>query len=47
MLHEAGINLTATNILALPTATLDDDIETMRLNAEAKVKYAHAFLFQP
>jgi radical SAM superfamily enzyme YgiQ (UPF0313 family) len=47
MLHEAGINLTATNILALPTATLEDDIETMRLNAEAKVKYAHAFLFQP
>ena len=47
MLHDAGINLTATNILALPTATLDDDFETMRLNAEAKVKYAHAFLFQP
>lgn len=47
MLHEAGINLTATNILALPTATLDDDFETMRLNAAARVKYAHAFLFQP
>jgi radical SAM superfamily enzyme YgiQ (UPF0313 family) len=47
MLHEAGINLTATNILALPTGTLEDDIDTMRLNAEAKVKYAHAFLFQP
>ena len=47
LLHEAGINLTATNILALPTATLDDDFETMRLNAQAKVKYAHAFLFQP
>jgi radical SAM superfamily enzyme YgiQ (UPF0313 family) len=47
MLHEAGINLTATNILALPTATLEDDIETMRLNAQTKVKYAHAFLFQP
>jgi len=47
MLHDAGINLTATNILALPTATIDDDFETMRLNAEAKVKYAHAFLFQP
>jgi radical SAM superfamily enzyme YgiQ (UPF0313 family) len=47
MLHEAGINLTATNILALPTGTLDDDFETMRLNAQARVKYAHAFLFQP
>ncbi len=47
MLDEAGINLTATNILALPTATLEDDFDTMHLNAEAKVKYAHAFLFQP
>ncbi len=47
MLDDAGINLTSTNILALPTATIDDDFETMRLNAEAKVKYAHAFLFQP
>jgi len=47
MLHEAGINLTSTNILALPTGTLEDDLDTMRLNAEAKVKYAHAFLFQP
>jgi anaerobic magnesium-protoporphyrin IX monomethyl ester cyclase len=47
MLDEAGINLTATNILALPTATLEDDFATMHLNAEAKVKYAHAFLFQP
>jgi anaerobic magnesium-protoporphyrin IX monomethyl ester cyclase len=47
MLDDAGINLTATNILALPTATVDDDLATMRLNAAAKVKYAHAFLFQP
>jgi len=47
MLDDAGINLTATNILALPTATIEDDFETMRLNAQAKVKYAHAFLFQP
>lgn len=47
LLDEAGINLTATNILALPTATLEDDFETMRLNAQAKVKYAHTFLFQP
>ena len=31
----------------MPTGTLDDDFETMRLNAQAKVKYAHAFLFQP
>jgi len=47
MLRQAGIHLTATNILALPTSTLDDDLDTMRLNAEAQVSYAHAFLFQP
>ena len=47
ILHEVGINLTSTNILALPTATLEDDFATMHLNTEAKVKYAHAFLFQP
>ncbi len=47
MLDDAGINLTSTNILALPTATIEDDFETVRLNAQAKVKYAHAFLFQP
>jgi radical SAM superfamily enzyme YgiQ (UPF0313 family) len=47
ILHQAGLNLTSTNILALPTGTLEDDLDTMRLNAEAKVKYAHAFLFQP
>ena len=33
--------------MALPTATLEDDFATMHLNTEAKVKYAHAFLFQP
>ncbi len=47
LLHEANIILTSTNILALPTATLENDLETMRLNTQAKVKYAHAFLFQP
>ncbi len=43
----AGINASSTNMLALPTATLEDDLATMRLNSEAKIKYAHAFLFQP
>jgi anaerobic magnesium-protoporphyrin IX monomethyl ester cyclase len=47
LFHEAGIVASSTNMLALPTATLEDDISTMRLNIEAKIKYAHAFLFQP
>jgi len=47
LLHEAGIAASSTNMLALPTATLEDDFDTMQLNREAKIKYAHAFLFQP
>ena len=43
----AGIAASSTNMLALPTATLEDDFATMQLNREAKIKYAHAFLFQP
>jgi radical SAM superfamily enzyme YgiQ (UPF0313 family) len=47
MVREAGIHITATNILGLPTTTLEDDLDTMRLNAQAQMSYAHAFLFQP
>jgi len=47
LLHEAGIHLTSTNILGLPTSTIQDDLDTMRLNAKCHVSYAHAFLFQP
>jgi anaerobic magnesium-protoporphyrin IX monomethyl ester cyclase len=47
LFRQAGIHVTATNMLALPTGTLDDDLDTMRLNAQARVSYAHAFLFQP
>lgn len=47
LLHEAGIRTTATNILGLPGSRLEDDLDTMRLNAEAKVSYAQAFIFQP
>jgi radical SAM superfamily enzyme YgiQ (UPF0313 family) len=47
MMREAGIHITATNILGLPTSTVEDDLDTMRLNAEARISYAHAFLFQP
>jgi len=47
MVRAAGMHITATNILALPTSTLEDDFDTMRLNAEAHISYAHAWLFQP
>ena len=47
MVRDAGMHITATNILGLPTSTLEDDLDTMRLNAEAQISYAYAFLFQP
>lgn len=47
MFREAGIHITATNMLGLPSGTLEDDLETMRLNAAARISYAYAFLFQP
>lgn len=47
MARAAGLQITATNILGLPTSTLEDDFATMRLNSEARVSYAHAWLFQP
>ena len=47
LFREAGIHVTSTNMLGLPTSTLEDDLETMRLNHEARISYAHAFIFQP
>lgn len=47
LLRAAGINVTATNILGLPSGTLEDDLDTMRLNSKARVSYAQAFIFQP
>jgi radical SAM superfamily enzyme YgiQ (UPF0313 family) len=47
MARSAGMHVTATNMLGLPTSTLEDDLATMRLNAEAQISYAHAWLFQP
>jgi radical SAM superfamily enzyme YgiQ (UPF0313 family) len=47
MIRSAGIHLSATNILGIPTGTLQDDLDTMKLNADCRISYAHAFLFQP
>ena len=47
MFDAVGIAASSSNMLALPTATLEDDFATMHLNSEAKIKYAHALLFQP
>ena len=47
LVRGAGMHLTATNILGLPTSTIEDELDTMRLNAQAQVSYAYTFLFQP
>jgi len=47
MVRAAGMQITATNILGLPTSTLEDELETMRLNTQAEISYAYSFLFQP
>ncbi|MBX3000223.1 MAG: B12-binding domain-containing radical SAM protein [Caldilineaceae bacterium] len=47
LLRSVGINVTATNILGLPGSRLEDDLETMRLNADARISYGQAFIFQP
>jgi len=47
LFHEAGLNFTTTNIVGLPTTTIDDDLETLVLNMECRPAYAHAFIFQP
>lgn len=47
LIRRLGIQVTATNILGLPTSKIEDDFATMRLNSEAQVSYAHAFIFQP
>ena len=47
LLYEGGINLTTTNMLGLPTGSLEDDFATLQLNIECRPAYAHAFLFQP
>ncbi|MBN1434331.1 B12-binding domain-containing radical SAM protein [Candidatus Fermentibacterales bacterium] len=45
--REAGIVLVTQNILGIPTGTLEDDLDTLRLNIECKPAFAFATLLQP
>lgn len=47
MLKKAGIVVFADNIIGIPGGTLEDDLETLRLNAELDVDYAAATLCTP
>ncbi len=47
LIREGGLHFTTTNMIGLPTSTLEDDFETLALNVEARPAYAHVFIFQP
>lgn len=47
LIREGGLHFTTTNMIGLPTSTLDDDFETLALNVEVRPSYAHVFIFQP
>ena len=44
---ESGIMLVTQNILGIPTGTLEDDLDTLRLNYEIHPDFAFATLMQP
>jgi anaerobic magnesium-protoporphyrin IX monomethyl ester cyclase len=46
-LRRHDITFMTNNMLGLPTGTLEDDFETLELNAQCKPAYANVFLFQP
>jgi len=47
VLHEEGVITFVGNILGLPESTLEKDIETLRLNRKAGVRFADASIFTP
>jgi radical SAM superfamily enzyme YgiQ (UPF0313 family) len=47
LIREGGLHFTTTNMIGLPTSTLEDDFETLELNIQARPSYAHVFIFQP
>jgi radical SAM superfamily enzyme YgiQ (UPF0313 family) len=47
LIREGGLHFTTTNMIGLPTSTLEDDFETLELNIRARPSYAHVFIFQP
>ncbi|MCK4671913.1 MAG: B12-binding domain-containing radical SAM protein [Candidatus Aegiribacteria sp.] len=44
---ESGIKLVTQNILGIPTGTLEDDLDTLRMNYEIGPDFAFATLMQP
>ncbi|MGD8397351.1 MAG: radical SAM protein [Anaerolineae bacterium] len=47
ILRRHDVAFMTNNMLGLPTGTLENDFETLALNAECQPAYANVFLFQP
>ncbi len=47
LIREGGLHFTTTSMIGLPTSSLEDDWETLELNARVRPSYAHVFIFQP
>ncbi len=47
LLRKKGVALILQNILGLPTASIEDDLETLAINVECNPAYAWASIFQP
>ena len=47
IIREEGIHLITTNMLGLPTGSLEIDLATLELNVACQPGYANAFLYQP
>ena len=47
LLRRYGIAFSTNNMLGLPTGNLENDFETLELNAQCRPAYANVFLFQP
>ena len=47
LIRQGGLHFTTTNMIGLPTSTLEDDLQTLELNVQARPSYAHVFIFQP
>ncbi len=46
-LHDHGIAILADNMVGLPGRTLEDDIDTLKFNAECEIDYPLAMILQP
>ena len=47
IIKDSGICLATYNMVGLPTGTLDNDMETLRINIDSKIVYADCYVLSP